>query len=199
MGESEPKDGRTFFILGSVGSLLMSIASIFMVIYGFYMVFYGSAEFMYILAIVSSIIFVVGVCFNGLGFYGFYRNYGKPMGLVSYIFSILILIYLFICTILPTVLPTEYGEYMWFYTYYDQSFIFYVGGLVLLGIMAIIFGLTLIFLRNDTGLPELSIASGIVWIAAGSFLASYWGSIIGLVLLFISGVMSAVLFLRAKL
>ena len=199
MEEAEQKEGRTFFILGSAGSLLLSIASIFMVIFGFYMAFYGTADFMYILAIISSIIFVIGVCFKGLGFYGFYRNYATPMGLVSYIFSILILIYLFICTILPTVLPTEYGGYIWFYTYYNQSFIFYIGGLVLLGIMAMVFGLTLIFIRNETGLPELSLASGIILIAAGSFLASYWGSIIGLVLMFISGVTTGVIFLRAKI
>ena len=198
MGQIQPRNGKTFFILGSIGSMLMSIASIFMVIFDFYMVFFGSVPFMYILAIVSSIVFVVGVCFEGLGHYGFYRTYGAPMGIVGYIFSILILIYLFICTILPTVQPTVYGDYMWFYTYYTPAIIFYVGGLVLLGIMEIMFGMTLIFLRNETGMPELCLANGIILITTGSFIASYYGSIIGFVLLFIGGVINTVIFLRAR-
>lgn len=134
----------------------------------------------------------------GLGHYGLYRSFNAPMGIVGYIFSILILIYLFVCTLLPAVLPTVYGNYLWFYAYYTPAVIFYVGGLVLLGITEIIFGMTMIFLRNEIGLPELCLVDGIILITAGSFIASYYGSIIGFVLLFISGIIDTVIFLRAK-
>lgn len=197
------KDHRTLFVLGGVGAILTNIACTIMIAFTFYRWVFPNAQpdLMFIIAIVGSIAFLIGSTIAAFGYYGIYLAYGTWMGMVSLIFIVLTTIFLSICTVLPVIQPAGYENTVWFYIDW-QTFeitIFYWLGLAMLGITNLLCGLTFLLMRRETGLAELSLLNGIILIAAGSFFASYFGSIIGLILLFASGILSVIIFLRAKL
>jgi len=205
--EAGVRNHRTLLILGSVGAILMNIACTIMVAFTFYKWVFPSSQpdIMFIVAVISSILFLIGLIFTAFGFYGIYVAYGAWMGMVSLIFTVLTTIFLTICTVLPVIQPAAppdgYGGTVWFYIDWQTFKItfFYWLGLAILGITNLLQGLTFLLSRSETGLTELSLLNGIILIATGSFLASYFGSIIGLILLFASGVLSVIIFLKARL
>jgi len=201
--EAGVRNHRTLFILGSVGAILTNIACTIMVAFTFYKWVFPSSQpdIMFIVAVISSIVFLIGLIFTAFGFYGIYVAYGAWMGTVSLIFTVLTTIFLTICTVLPVVQPEGYSGTVWFYVDWQTFTItfFYWLGLVILGITNLLQGLSFLLTRSETGLAELSLLNGIILIATGSFFASYFGSIIGLIMLFASGVLSVIIFLKARL
>ena len=182
---------------------MTDIACTIMVAFTFYKwVLPGSQpDLMFIVATVSSTVFLIGLVFTAFGYYGIHVSYGTWMGMVSLMFTVLTAIVLSVCTFLPVVQPEGYGGTVWFYVDWQtlEIRVFYWLGLAILGVTNLLQGLTLLLVRRETGLAELSLLNGIILIATGSFFASYFGSIIGLIMLFASGILSVVLFLRAEL
>jgi len=201
--EGGAEDTKTLFILGGVGSILTNIAIAIMISFTFYRWVFPDAEpgLMFIIAIVSALVFVIGCTIEAFGYYGIYRTYRSWMGMVSLIFTILTAILLSICTALPVIQPVVYENTMWFWVNWQTFEIisFYWIGLAILGMTSMLQGLTFLLTRKETGLSELSMLNGILLMAAGAFFLSYFGTIIGMILMFTSRVLSVIMFLRAKL
>jgi len=187
--------GRGLFALGGTGAIILTVASVIMSVIGLWPLWIMGYSFTwYLILITGLVLLLVGSIFVGVGYYAFYRHFERPMGIAGLVFGIICSAALLVFAVIG-MFPTYYPYY---YPYYLSPFglALYWLGLLLFGTMLVIWGATSIVIRKSTSMPGLSLATGIVLIIAGCFVASFLLTFVGFILLLAAEIMSAIVFLR---
>lgn len=190
--------GRGLFALGGTGAIILSIASVLMAVMGLWPLWITGYSFAwYLILITGLILLLIGSIFVGIAYYAFYRHFEHPMGIASLVFGIICSVALLVFAVVG-MFPTGYGYYYPDYRYYLSSFglVLYWLGLLLFGTMLVIWGATSIVVHKSTNMPGLSLATGIVLIVAGCFVASFLLTFVGFILLITAQIMNAILLLK---
>lgn len=187
---------KRLFSQGSAGAIIACIALILMVAAFLPHLFSFSryTNTVYQPMLGSTIILFIGCLIQGAGFEGFHKNYGSSMGKVASIFSIISPLALIVATGIGLApMSTGRGYYYSFSRYSQPTNIFvFWGGLVLFGIMVILWGAACVRARKFTSTPDLFLTTGVIYILAGSFIISYFLATVGFILMFISGIIITV-------
>ncbi len=72
---------------------------------------------------------------------------------------------------------------MWLTPFWAIGLLLEMVGLILIGVVFILFGVSKIVVRNETGQMGVTLAAGILFILAGGFFCSFFFDIIGYILL----------------
>ncbi|MEW6069177.1 MAG: hypothetical protein AB1485_01020 [Candidatus Thermoplasmatota archaeon] len=169
---------RIYFYCGGIGSIVCGFAILFvgiiliLLLLGigfFYPSGYWESLLMYSFCFLS-----IGCIMIGLGFYGFYRNYGTALGLATMIFSIMaslpwIALSLQLAAVLPEITYEEFEATRIVFVYLLCS------GTIGWGIMLILQGVTVCRVSLFTAAPALTKATSIVMIFSGALFCSVTG------------------------
>jgi hypothetical protein len=192
---------KKFFTTGLIGCILTTFATFMLGIsfISYWKLFdnYHPREYPILFAS-SLMILPVGFITFGIGLYGFYRNYGSAMGIVSSVF-------LFVNSIMFTILgllsikEEYYYNYYEHYYYFQLDYIFLLPAHIILGCAIIIVGVTFIIVKRFSRTGELSTATGAMLIVSGSLMISYIGSIVGIcwLLLGVTSIICAITFFKS--
>lgn len=106
------------------------------------------------------------------GFWGFRRNYGSRMGLATFVYGLAaVTFFLIVNIILVAVVP---GVFLG-----GVPLVLFIAAFVTLGALFILQGVAFILVRRFVGSAGLSLATGILFIIAGSFIAVILGIVLG--------------------
>lgn len=192
LSEMVPSKGR--FYAGGAGAIIVCVGSIIVAITLTWSLlwFYNYGKDIYHAVLAASAIFMVGCILKGAGFVRFYTDYGVSMGAVAFLFSIISSITLFVTAHVGLALTsTRWG----YYSQPNNLFVFW-GGLALLGVTAILWGVACFHAKKFMRKPDLLLATGVIYIISGSLIASLLLTPVGFILLFVGEIMAAVVFLR---
>lgn len=184
---SSGQPSRGLFTLGGTGAIILAIASAIMAIAGFFPVLLSSYSFILYLTIIAGLVLLlISSIFIGIAYYAFYRHFSQPMGMACLVFGVIFSVALFAFAAIGTfpLFPSSFG------------LVLYWLGLLLYGTLLVIWGVSNIVIRTSTSMPGLFLASGIVLIVAGCFVASFLLNFIGFVLLLAAQIMNAIVFLK---
>ena len=188
--------GRGLFALGGTGAIIMTVASVIMAVFALWPLWIFSYSFVWYLVLVTGLIqLLIGSVFVGIAYYAFYRHFERPMGIAGLVFGVICSVALLVFGVIGMFPIMTYGPY---YPYFPSPFgaVLYWLGLLLFGTMLVIWGVASIVIRKSTSMPGLSLATGIVLIIAGGFVASLLLAFVGFVLLLASQIMNAIVFLK---
>jgi hypothetical protein len=192
---SSGRAGRGLFALGGTGAIILTVASVIMAVIGLFPLWWGIYSFMwYLILITGLVLLLIGSIFVGIAYYAFYRHFERPMGIAGLVFGVICPVALLVFAVIG-MFPVSYG---YPYPYYLSPFglVLYWLGLLLFGTMLVIWGVASIIISKSTSMPGLSLATGIVLIVAGGFVASFFLTFVGFVLLLASQIMNAIVFLK---
>lgn len=165
------KPKRKYFTVGAVGFLLLAVSWVLLIINGLFLE-------SYVFRTIFNIIFCVGVILGSVAFFGFRKNYYSALGLVAFIFT-MIIIWIVLAGFLLTHIVSATFDYlteigMWidlmlfsFSPLVLTTDILSLVGVVVLGVMYIFWSIALIVNRRSTGKIALSIISGVFAIISG--------------------------------
>jgi hypothetical protein len=182
---------RGLFVLGGTGAIIMTVASVIMAVFGLWPLWIVGYSFAwYLIMITGLVLLLVGSIFVGIAYYEFYRHFDHPIGIAGLVFGVICANALLVFAVVG-MFPTLGG--------YDLSSLglaLYWLGLLLFGTMLVIWGVANIIVRKSTSMTGLSLATGIVLIVAGAFVASFFLTFIGFALLIAAQIMNAIVLLR---
>ena len=190
---------RGLFALGGTGAIILSVASVIMAIVGlwsFWMLVYGlwplwiDTFVWYLILITGLILLLIGSIFVGIANYAFYQHFERPIGIAGLVFGVICSVALLVFAAIG-MLPIGNGNYPSLF-----GLVLYWVGLLLFGTMLVIWGVASIVARKSTSMPDLSLATGIVLIVAGCFVASFFLTFVGFILLIAAQIMNAILLLK---
>jgi hypothetical protein len=150
---------RNFFIIGSIGSLLIAITTFFLG-WSFSIprdISFSSYPWWLIqLSILTSI----GMIITAFGFYGFYRNYGTTLGLIT---SISLMIGSFW---LPFFIFNSILDISWWEETPFRLGVMFSGAIYTIGMCLVLMGAVLLNVKNITGARILSKTAGVAGIGS---------------------------------
>jgi hypothetical protein len=190
--------GRGLFALGGIGAIILTVASVIMAVIGLWPLWILSYSFIwYLILITGLVLLLIGSIFVGIAYYAFYRHFERPIGIAGLVFGVICSVALLVFAVIG-MFPTTYGPYYPYYPYYLSPFglVLYWLGLLLFGTMLVIWGVASIVIRKSTSMPGLSLATGIMLIVAGCFVASFFLTFVGFILLLAAQIMNAIVFLK---
>jgi hypothetical protein len=194
MLSGQPSKG--LFALGGTGAIILTVGSVIMAIMGlwFLWIYLGYSFVWYLILITGLVLLLIGSTFVGIAYYAFYRHFGHPMGIAGLVFGVICPVALLVFAVIG-MFPISYG---YPYPYYLSPFglVLYWLGLLLFGTMQVIWGVASIVISKSTSMPGLSLATGIVLIVAGCFVASFLLTFVGFALMLASQIMNAIVFLK---
>lgn len=196
---------RTRFIIGGVGAIISGVSGLFM-LFGSpisisWLLEYISLAAGNIASIATEILLAVGLILAGIGYLGIKRNYGSGMGTVSFAFSIVVTVLLFVSVALGIIVTSPERRYYYhgmhplYYIYVIYAFITFI----LFGVMQILWGATHIGTRHYTGHSGRAMATGIMLIISGALTVSGFISFAGIVLFFMSEILALIVFLTSSI
>lgn len=192
---SSGRAGRGLFALGGTGAIILTVASVIMAVMGLFPLWLFSYGFMWFIILVTGLVLLlIGSIFVGIAYYAFYKHFEHPIGIAGLVFGIICSAALVVFALIGMFPMTRY--YYPPYHLYPTEIILYWLGLLLFGTMLVIWGVASIVVRKSTSMPGLSLATGIVLIVAGSFVASFVLTFVGFILLLAAEIMNAIVFLR---
>ena len=184
---SSGRAGRGLFALGGTGAIILTVASVIMAVIGLFPLWWGIYSFMwYLILITGLVLLLIGSIFVGIAYYAFYRHFERPMGIAGLVFGVICSVALLVFAVIG-MFPTDLSPF---------GLVLYWLGLLLFGTMLVIWGVASIIISKSTSMPGLSLATGIVLIVAGGFVASFFLTFVGFVLLLASQIMNAIVFLK---
>jgi len=195
---SSGRAGRGLFALGGIGAIILTVASVIMAVIGLWPLWILSYSFIwYLILITGLVLLLIGSIFVGIAYYAFYRHFERPIGIAGLVFGVICSVALLVFAVIG-MFPTTYGPYYPYYPYYLSPFglVLYWLGLLLFGTMLVIWGVASIVIRKSTSMPGLSLATGIMLIVAGCFVASFFLTFVGFILLLAAQIMNAIVFLK---
>lgn len=190
--------GRGLFALGGIGAIILTVASVIMAVIGLWPLWILSYSFIwYLILITGLVLLLIGSIFVGIAYYAFYRHFERPIGIAGLVFGVICSVALLVFAVIG-MFPTTYGPYYPYYPYYLSPFglVLYWLGLLLFGTMLVIWGVASIVIRKSTSMLGLSLATGIMLIVAGCFVASFFLTFVGFILLLAAQIMNAIVFLK---
>lgn len=187
---------REFFMAGFVGALIMMIAAAG----NWFVLFGGDLSYNPYLwtFIIMNVLFSVSLAITSVGFYGFYRNYGVILGLMSFVFLMIASIIFLGLSIFSVGEPSMDP-------YEDYSLIkpeFFIPAVILVGVSIVLMGVTLILVEDYTMLRDLSKATGFYNIMIASLFIIPFFTVdggFGWLALVIGCILMAMVFFKAKL
>lgn len=189
---------REYFILGAIGALIMVIGA------GYLGYFTWEADYSMrsypASLIIYSAFFSIGLLIIAFGFYGFYKNYGSIMGLVSSVF-LWINSVLFLPLIIFSVEETSYSYWHNQYEYRIEVW-YFISAIVLFGICLALMGACLLTVKNYMMTSRLSKSAGILNIADSFLFVSILSAVISGIawfVLIVACALMAFIFLTARL
>ncbi len=189
---------RGFFIMGFIGMLLlMSVGMVNWIndTTGFFTPWFLIPPIPTPVYMISLILVCSSIVVASIAFYGYRRNYGSTMSLATFIISLIFPWFLLISKLLLTTGLVFVPYTTYYYTYwmpgplYLHYIALYIVGSALIGVLFILWGCALIVVRKYTGKAGLPIASGIIFIIAGSFWCSIFLYPVGSILLIPAGIL----------
>ncbi len=157
---------RTMFIIGGVGTMLLSIFA-----FTYWMLYFlwyvgilpipGSA-FWLMMTILALLVAIFGVL-AGLGLLGYRKSYGSIFGLISFIFTMIFIWFIFISDVM-TILP--FTIIIWSLLLTLDALIWIIG-YFLLGLIFLFWSITFITTAGKTNTKVLSIISAVFLMIAG--------------------------------
>ncbi len=164
---------RSYFVIGGVGMFLTAALAICLGVFGLLtsqFLFYGyySGTVM-ILSLILGIILYIGLLLGLVGFYGFYKNYGSGMGIAAFGFGIVATTFYLVSLI---VMALTVNSFSYYYGTSILAILVSLIGLVLVGILFILEGVSFMRARHFTHTGEVNLAAGIMLVIAGSFFCS---------------------------
>lgn len=189
--------GRGLFALGGTGAIILTVASVIMAVIGLWPLWMMSYSFMWYLILVTGLVLLlIGSIFVGIAYYAFYRHFEHPMGIAGLVFGIICSAALVVFALIG-MFPIMRAGYLYYpYPLFPTELVLYWLGLLLFGTMLVIWGVASIVIRKSTHTSGLSLATGIVLIVAGSFVASFLLTFVGFILLLTAQIMNAILLLK---
>jgi hypothetical protein len=179
--------GRGLFALGGTGAIILTVASVIMAVIGLWPLWTPSYSFVwYLILITGLVLLLIGSIFVGIAYYAFYRHFERPIGIAGLVFGVICSVALLVFAVIG-MFPTDLSPF---------GLVLYWLGLLLFGTMLIIWGVASILISKSTSMHGLSLATGIVLIVAGGFVASFFLTFVGFVLLLASQIMNAIVFLK---
>lgn len=184
---------KKYFVIGGIGALTMVVGALLIGI--FFLAnfsFYGfNNSGFYWLLFTGTGLLAGGLILTGVGFFGFYKNYGSFMGFITFVFAD-ISSFIFISFTLFSI-SNPYGYFV------GPE---YIGAAVIVGICLVLMGVTLLLIKNYTMVRNLTLAAGIFTIIVASLfcsviLALFFG--IAWFMLIAASILMAVVFFLAKL
>jgi len=198
--------GRGLFALGGTGAIILTVASVIMAFVGLMavnglMAYYGlwplwieiDSFAWYLILTTGLVLLLIGSIFIGIAYYAFYRHFELSMGIAGLIFGIICSVSLLVFAAIG-MFPSGPGTYP--YNLYQFSWVLYWLGVLLFGTMLVIWGVANIVIRKSTNMPGLSLATGIVLIVAGPFVASFLLAFVGFILLIAAQITNTIVFLK---
>ncbi len=200
MPRGQPR--KELFTIGSAGSIVMLISAFCIGIFMFteHSIF-GLTSYPWWL-ILWGAVFSGGMIVNSVGFYGFYKNYGSTMGLITFVF-LLISSFIFIASFIFSVhaYHEDFGPFQpepWRYSIGPEI----VGAVFIFGVCLVLMGVTFLVVKNYTMEVQLSTATGIFTIIVAALFCSVFLAIFVGIAWFISVMaclLMAIVFFLAKL
>jgi len=203
---SAGQQGRGLLALGGTGAIILTATSVIMTVIGLMavnglMVVNGlwlpwitiDIFVWYLILITGLVLLLIGSIFIGIAYYAFYRHFERPMSIAGLVFGVICSAGLLVFAGVG-MLPTGPGSFPYHLSPY--SWVLYWLGLLLFGTMLVIWGAANMAIRKSTNTPGLSLATGIVLIVAGCFVASFLATFVGFILLLASQIMNAIVFLK---
>jgi len=198
------KRARNTFIVGGAGAIISGVATLISFFGGFGIIWSFvhpvRLEFGSILFIVGGIILGAGLILAGIGYRGIKRNYGVAMGNVSFAFSIVTCVFVFVgvaFAIMSFPYTYFYLDYrnLWYPIYILSAII----TLIIFGAMQILWGVAHINSRKHTGNSGLATATGILLMISGALTASVIIAFAGITLFFITEILVTIVFLTSNI
>jgi hypothetical protein len=184
---SSGRAGRGLFALGGTGAIILMVASVIMAVIGLWPLWIPSYSFVwYLILITGLVLLLIGSIFVGIAYYAFYRHFERPIGIAGLVFGVICSVALLVFAVIG-MFPTDLSPF---------GLVLYWLGLLLFGTMLIIWGVASIIINKSTSMPGLSLATGIVLIVAGGFVASFFLTFVGFILLLTAQIMNAIVFLK---
>jgi hypothetical protein len=184
---SSGRAGRGLFALGGTGAIILTVASVIMAVIGLWPLWIPSYSFVwYLILITGLVLLLIGSIFVGIAYYAFYRHFERPIGIAGLVFGVICSVALLVFAVIG-MFPTDLSPF---------GLVLYWLGLLLFGTMLIIWGVASIIISKSTSMPGLSLATGIVLIVAGGFVASFFLTFVGFILLLTAQIMNTIVFLK---
>lgn len=166
------KPTRVPFVFGAIGGIVLFFASLAFGVFTNMNINHITRFFDdYPFGLIYCTLFAsVGYLLHGLGYFGYYRNYGKSAGLYTCALSMITAV------VLPLSYITSISERMpeWDYQSYDQYGYQLNGGiafgLIFAGLLGLFFGATLIQSRANTTTKGLHACAGVMHMIAGGMM-----------------------------
>jgi hypothetical protein len=192
---------RSLFIVGAVGMFLtaaiaicLGVLGLFSFQYFFYGFFSGSLA---IISLILGVLFYIGLLMGLFGFYGFYRNYGSGMGVAAFGFGIIATTF-FLVSQIVSVLAVNASP--WYYGPSILALLISIVGLILLGVLFIIEGVSFMTARHFSQTGEINLAAGMMFVLAGSFFCSFFIAYFGgFIILAVSAIIGGIVFVKSPI
>jgi hypothetical protein len=157
------------FKLGAIGSffiagvaILLGLMTLNILTNNFGMAF--ASDLIFIMFIVSTMMFLVACVIKCIGYYGFFSAYGSSFGIVSLVIGVIAPLFLWIFTFMGI----NYHDRFYFNggLYHIEMQVWL--GHLFVGVMLILMGISFILVRDFTNLSGASVAAGTLLIFAGA-------------------------------
>lgn len=191
-------------LAGGIGSFMIAVSAIILGILPIYgMMQDGWMRFesfgIYLLFIISTIIFMAGAFILIGGLYGMFKHYGSYQGLVALIFSIVSPLILMVFTLIA-ISRESYSSYYnsYSYQYYEIGPELWLGHLFV-GIMFILIGISWRNIYFRVGLDQPNVPVGSMFIVAGVlFMVMFGFTGLPWIIISVAGFSASVLFMLAR-
>ncbi|MFX1475779.1 MAG: hypothetical protein ACFFCO_09945 [Promethearchaeota archaeon] len=177
------------FIIGAVGMLMLTIIVPVMMAMSFFDIYYYLPG----LSTVFAIVLAVSILLGGFAFLGFRNSYDSTVGLVAFILSLIFPWFLLAANLISFLIFITWAYYL-----LGIWAIMALLGVILVGILFILWGVSFIMSREDTGNSGLAIAAGVLWILVGAFFCAYILEFIGDILIIPAGIVAMILLFMAN-
>jgi len=173
---------RAPFLAGAVGHFIGAGASIafgLLMIFGFRFDSGGPVIFN-VLGAVGGSVLAAALFLQLIGFHGMWRNYGSMAGAAAIAYGFAALSIFVLASLLAPLAVEERCDWGWCFTVIASwGWALVLAAYAMLGAMFIVHGSAFIVNRFFLGNPGAAVASGVLFIIAGSFIASFLLAVYG--------------------
>ena len=171
---------RAPFIIGAVGSFFAAGMSIAFGVLNMF-AFWSPTPFFFTLGgLIAGVILGVAVLLQLLGFHGMWRNYGSRMGAASMVYGFAAVAVFLLASLLGTLAVQMECNWGWCFAIVAWwGWALLLTAYAMMGALFIVQGTAFIVNRHFLGSGGAPVATGVLLIIAGSFLASFLLAVFG--------------------
>jgi hypothetical protein len=144
-------ESKPFFIIGIIGYLMLV----------FHAVFFSSPLDVFGSGLLYISLFTVGLYLGAFTFFGYYQKYNKQLPLITFIASLALSWMMVPSFFLDAILPSAVSDMLFFLGFFS------------VGVVLVLWGVTLMYLKEETNQVMPLIAGIMFLLAAAPYLVSY--------------------------